>query len=96
MSEPHIDHDNGPRMRNNCGYVWIIDPRLSQLVLEICIHPEMLHLFMYIKRAWLVTQDTWIKDYIYFLQLLALNYWTARMNEILTYLSAVKKIDKGR
>ena len=51
---------------------------------------------MYIKRVWLVTQDTWIKDYMHFLQLLALNYWTARMNEILAYSSAVKKIDKGR
>ena len=50
LSKPHIDHDNGPRMRNNGIYLCLYHlPRICcTLVHEICVHPEMLCVFQYI------------------------------------------------
>ena len=50
MSEPHIDHT--PQARNNCGYVCMyvcicyvsLTSVCCTLVLEIRVHPEMLHI----------------------------------------------------
>ena len=47
----HIDHDNGPHARNNCGYVCMyvctciyvsLTSICRTLVPEICVHPRML------------------------------------------------------
>ena len=50
LSEPHIDHDNGPRTQNNGMYLSMYDLRhiCCILVPEICVHPEMLRVFRYI------------------------------------------------
>ena len=46
LSEPHIDHDNGPRTWNNAIYHLPLVCRT--LVPEIRVRPEMLRVFWYI------------------------------------------------
>ena len=49
LSKPHIDHDNGPRTRNNGIYLSIYHlPHICcTLVPEIRVRPEMLCVFQY-------------------------------------------------
>ena len=51
LSKPHIDHDNGPRARNNGIYLCLYHlPSICHtLVAEICVCPEMLNVFRYIE-----------------------------------------------
>ena len=46
LSEPHIDHDNSPRARNNGIYVCIIYPVFVAPLFPLCL--EMLCVFQYI------------------------------------------------
>ena len=50
LSEPHIDHDNGPRVGNNGIYVSVyhLPCVCCTLVPDIHVCPEMLHVFRYI------------------------------------------------
>ena len=51
--KPHIDHDNGPHARNNCGYVCMyiyisLTSICRTLVPEIRVHPRMLRILTFL------------------------------------------------
>ena len=50
LSKPNIDHDSGPRVRNNGMYLsmYHLHRVCRNLVPEIHVHLEMLHVFRYI------------------------------------------------
>ena len=50
LSEPHIDHDNGPSARNNGIYLCMyqLSHICHTLVPEIRVCSEMIHVFWYI------------------------------------------------